>query len=51
MAEALFKAGKDYELLALPGFTHMVPDPVITTRLNERMANFFTKSLAPEGRG
>jgi dipeptidyl-peptidase-4 len=49
MAEALFKAGKDYELLALPGFTHMVPDPVITTRLNEKMAGFFTKNLARSG--
>ena len=32
-ADALFKAGKDFELLPLSGFTHMVPDAGVTTRL------------------
>jgi dipeptidyl-peptidase-4 len=45
MSEALFKAGRPFELLALAGFTHMVPDPNVTVRLNERMAAFFKKHL------
>lgn len=45
MADSLFKAGKPYELLVLPGFTHMVPDPDVTTRLYERIVGFFRKTL------
>lgn len=45
MADALFKNGKDYEFLVLPGFTHMVPDPVVTRSLYSRIAAFFLENL------
>ncbi|MBC7835879.1 MAG: DPP IV N-terminal domain-containing protein [Phycisphaerales bacterium] len=45
MTEALFRAGKDFEFLPLAGFTHMVPDPVVTTRLYSRMADFFERTV------
>ena len=45
LADALFRAGKDFELLPLPGLTHMVPDPVVTQRLYGRFVHFFHKHL------
>ena len=45
LTDALFKAGKDFELLPLSGFTHMVPDPVVTERLWSRIANHFRMHL------
>ncbi len=45
LADALFKAGKDFELLPLSGFTHMVPDPVVTQRLYGRFVRFFHEHL------
>jgi dipeptidyl-peptidase-4 len=45
LADALFRAGKDFELLPLPGLTHMVPDPVVNQRLYGRFARFFQKNL------
>lgn len=51
LADALFRAGKDFELLPLSGFTHLVPDPVVMERLETRIASFFQKHLGkPEGR-
>ena len=41
MTEALFRAGKTFEFLPLAGFTHMVPEPNVTIRLNSRIAAFF----------
>jgi dipeptidyl-peptidase-4 len=49
LCDALFRAGKPYEFLPLSGFTHMVPDPTVTVRLNERIADFFTEQL-PRGK-
>ena len=46
LEEALFRAGKEAEFLPLNSFTHMVPDPVVRTRLEERIARFFQKNLA-----
>ncbi|MBX3395083.1 MAG: DPP IV N-terminal domain-containing protein [Phycisphaerae bacterium] len=43
--DALFRAGRHHELLVLSGFTHMVPDPIVTTRLNERIVRFFKMNL------
>ena len=52
LSNALFRAGKDFELLPLPGLTHMVPDPVVTQRLHSRIARFFQMHLGkPKGRG
>lgn len=45
MTDALFKAGKPYEFLVLPGFTHMVADPVVTRSLYTRVAEFFLSKL------
>jgi dipeptidyl-peptidase-4 len=45
MSEALFRAGKKFEFLPLAGFTHMVPDPNVTVRLNSRVAAFFKQHL------
>jgi dipeptidyl-peptidase-4 len=45
LCDALFRAGKPYEFLPLAGFTHMVPDPTVTVRLNERIADFFARHL------
>ncbi len=45
LADALFRAGKDFEILPLSGLTHMVPDPVVTDRLRTRIARFFQKHL------
>jgi dipeptidyl-peptidase-4 len=45
LTDALFRAGKDFELLPLSGLTHMVPDPVVTERLWSRIAEHFRKYL------
>lgn len=47
LSDALFRAGKPHELLALPGLTHMVPDPVVMERLWARIAGFLTTHLSP----
>ena len=45
LTDALFKEGKDFDLLPLNGFTHMVPDPVVRERLQERIVRFFKRHL------
>jgi dipeptidyl-peptidase-4 len=45
LTDALFRAGKNFELLPLSGLTHMVPDPVVTERLWSRIADHFRKHL------
>ena len=45
MTAALFRAGKSFEFLPLAGFTHMVPEPNVTIRLNSRIAAFFKQHL------
>ncbi|HEY2411467.1 MAG TPA: DPP IV N-terminal domain-containing protein [Pirellulaceae bacterium] len=45
MTEALFRAGREFEFLPLAGFTHMVPEPNVTIRLNSRIAAFFKQHL------
>lgn len=44
-ADALFRAGKDFEVLPLSGLTHMVPDPLVMERLWTRIAGHFQKHL------
>jgi dipeptidyl-peptidase-4 len=51
LCDALFRAGKPYDFLPLTGFTHMVPDPVVTQRLNGRIVEFFKEHLRPEEAG
>jgi dipeptidyl-peptidase-4 len=45
LSDALFRAGRAHELLPLSGFTHMVPDPAVRERLEERIVRFFQKHL------
>jgi dipeptidyl-peptidase-4 len=45
LADALFRAGKDFDLLPLSGLTHMVPEPVVMQRLYGRIAGHFQKHL------
>ncbi len=45
MTQSLFREGKPFEFLPLAGFTHSVPDPVVTTRLYSRVAMFFKEKL------
>jgi len=47
MADSLFRAGRPYEFLVLPGFTHMVPDAVVQRSLQERILGFFAAHLQP----
>lgn len=45
MVDALFRSGKDFEMVPLSGLTHMVPDPLVMERLHGRIALFFQKHL------
>jgi len=45
LVDALFRAGKPFEMLPLSGLTHMVPDPVVMERLHSRIVEFFRKHL------
>jgi dipeptidyl-peptidase-4 len=50
LADALFRAGKDFDLLPLSGLTHMVPDPVVQERLYARIAQHFQRHLGKPAR-
>ena len=45
LSDALFRSGKDFDMLPLSGLTHMVPDPVVTQRLWSRIAGYFQRHL------
>jgi dipeptidyl-peptidase-4 len=45
LVDALFRAGKDFEMLPLSGLTHMVPDPLVMERLHSRIAGFLKRNL------
>lgn len=45
LADALFRAGRPYRFLPLAGFTHMVPEPLVTERLYQSIADFFRQTL------
>jgi len=45
LADALFRAGKDYDLLPLAGLTHMVPDAEVNQRLYGKFVTYFRKHL------
>jgi len=46
LCEALFRAGKPFEFLPLAGFTHMVPDPLVTASLYHRIEAFLERHVA-----
>ncbi len=46
LSDALFRAGREFEALALPGITHMSSsDPIVMERLWAKTAGFFKKNL------
>src|SRR5262249_60870171 len=46
LSDALFRAGKDFEALALPGVTHMYSaDQLVMERLWAKTAGFFKRHL------
>jgi dipeptidyl-peptidase-4 len=45
LADLLFRGGKSFEILPLLNFTHMVPEPEVTTRLYTKLVEFFRKVL------
>ncbi len=45
LSNALFRAGKAHSVLPLANFTHMVPEPLVTQRLNERILQHFKDNL------
>jgi dipeptidyl-peptidase-4 len=47
LCDALFRAGKPYEFLPLPGLTHMVPDPIVIEQLWTRITAHFVTALRP----
>ena len=47
LADALFRAGKPFDLLPLQGFTHMVPDPLVRERLYTRILSTLGATLHP----
>jgi dipeptidyl-peptidase-4 len=51
LVDALFRSGKDFEMVPLSGLTHMVPDPLVMERLHGRIAGFFRKHLGGQSRG
>ena len=51
MADAMFRGGKVFEFIPLAGFTHMVPDPLVTDRLYTRIIDFFMKNLQGDQAG
>jgi dipeptidyl-peptidase-4 len=46
LADVLYMAGKNYELLPMLG-THMVSDPVVRLRQQQRIMGFFDRELRP----
>ncbi len=44
-ADALFKAGKSFEFLPLINFTHMVANPLVQQRLDDRVSAFLMRHL------
>ncbi|MBI3181628.1 MAG: DPP IV N-terminal domain-containing protein [Myxococcales bacterium] len=45
LSDALFRAGKPHQVLPLSNFTHMVPEPLATERLYQRVARHFAETL------
>jgi dipeptidyl-peptidase-4 len=45
LADALFREGKDFDVLPLSGLTHLLPDPVVMQRLYGKFAAYFQRHL------
>lgn len=48
LGDALFRAGRPFDVLPLPGLTHMVPDPLVMERQWTLTAGFFCRHLGVE---
>ncbi|MBX5484138.1 MAG: alpha/beta fold hydrolase [Myxococcaceae bacterium] len=46
-SDALFRAGRPHTVLPLSDFTHMVADPLVTERLEQRIADHLKRALMP----
>ncbi len=44
LSDALFRAGKPHVVLPLTNFTHMVPEPLVTQRLEERAVQWLQEN-------
>jgi dipeptidyl-peptidase-4 len=49
LADALFREGRDFDVLPLSGLTHLLPDPVVMQRLYGRFAGYLRKHLGRPG--
>jgi dipeptidyl-peptidase-4 len=49
LSDALFRAGRDHAFQPLVGFTHMVPDPAVSARLQTRVLRFLLDALGVSG--
>ena len=49
LMDAFFRAGKSAQFLPLSSFTHMVPDPVVRARLEDRIVEHFHQYLGAPG--
>lgn len=47
LADRLFRAGRTFDFLPLSSLTHLVPDPLVTRRLYQRIVGFFVQHLQP----
>jgi dipeptidyl-peptidase-4 len=47
LSDALFREGKPHGVLPLSDFTHMVADPLVTERLQQRIAQHLRDALSP----
>jgi len=45
LTDALTRAGKTFEFVPLPGYTHMVPDTEMRSTVEKRIADFFVRTL------
>jgi dipeptidyl-peptidase-4 len=45
LADALFRAGREFEFLPLAGQTHSVREPGVVVPMHERIASFFKRTL------
>jgi len=47
LADALLRAGRDFDFLPLAGQTHAVTDPEVVVPMHRRIASFFREHLGP----
>jgi dipeptidyl-peptidase-4 len=47
LVNALFRAGRKFEVMPIEGLTHMVPDPVVREQLEIKIMSVFDAALHP----